>query len=110
MDDIVFTELLNGIKEALGELKDSQKEIQLDIKDIKNTQVSQQIIQAEQHLTLVDHTKRSTANEEEIKLVRDSLQRQILPLQKDNWKMKGALGLLGLILTVITILSLLHKV
>src|SRR5260221_5894871 len=93
MDDLVFNELLQGIKDALGELKDSQKEIQKDIGEIK-------ITQAEQHITLVDHTKRRTANEEEIKLVRTDLQRQLEPLKKDNWKFKGDLAFLGLIRTI----------
>lgn len=103
MTDDVVKEILNAIKESMTELKDSQKEIQKDIGDIK-------ITQAEQHVTLLEHTKRSTANEEEIRLAKQYFQEQLEPLKKDNYKVKGALALLGLILSIVTILSLLHKV
>lgn len=99
MTDEVVKEILNAIKDSMKELKDSQKEIQKDIGDIK-------IVQAEQHITLVEHTRRSTANEEALALLKE----QVEPLKKDNYKVKGALALLGLILTVVTILSLLHRI
>jgi len=103
MTDDVVQEILNAIRDSIGDLKDSQKEIQKDINSIK-------ITQAEQHITLVEHTKRSTANEEEIRLAKEYFQVQLEPLKTGFNKVKGALALLGIILTIVTILSLLHKV
>lgn len=103
MNDELVHEILNAIKNNLKELKDSQKEIQKDIGEIK-------ITQAEQHITLIDHTKRSTANEEEIRLAKLFFNKELEPLKRDAWQVKGALGLIGLILTVITILSFLKKI
>lgn len=103
MNDDVVQEILNAIKDNMKELKEGQKEIQKDIGSIK-------ITQAEQHITLIEHTKRSTANEEEIRLTKELFLEKIEPLKRDNYKAKGAIALLGVLLTVLTILALLHKI
>lgn len=103
MNDDVVQEILNAIKDNMRELKEGQKEIQKDIGEIK-------ITQAEQHLTLVDHTKRSTTNEEEIKLARAEFKKEIEPLKRDAWKFKGAIALIGFAFIIVSILSLLHKI
>jgi hypothetical protein len=103
MSDELFNELLSGIKEVLGELKESTKEIQKDIGDIK-------ITQAEQHITLVDHTKRSTANEEEIRLAKKHFDDRIKPIEQDRWKVKGVIAFIGLGFIILSMLALLHRI
>lgn len=109
MNDDVVQEILNAIKDNMKELKDGQKEIQRDIGEIK-------ITQAEQHITLVDHTKRSTANEEEIKLAKiefgkrfDQVDEEFKPIWRHINYVKGGFALLGVLLTVVSILAFFHK-
>lgn len=103
MNDSAIQEILNAIKDNMKELKDGQREIQKDIGEIK-------ITQAEQHITLIDHTKRSTANEEEIRLTKQFFLKELEPIKRDNWKAKGAIALLGILLTVVSIIGFFHKV
>lgn len=108
MEDEVFKEILNGIKDAISDLRSDQQEIKQDIKDIKDTQIKQQITQVEQHLTLVEHTKRSDANEKHTSLLEEKLDFELAPIKRDIWKAKGALALLGLLLTIIGTFALFH--
>lgn len=103
MDDIVFHELLEGIKEVLGDLKTDQKEIKQDISLIKED--------------LKVHIYRTDLLEDKQKLEEEKNEEKFKDVAKESksvWKhinyAKGAIGLLGLLLTIFTILSLFHKI
>lgn len=110
MNDDIVQEILSAIKDSMKDLRDDQREIKQDIKDIKEVQNRQQVIQAEQHLTLVEHTKRSDTNEKHVFLLEEKMENELAPIKKDIWKAKGALGFLGLLLTIVSILAFFHKI
>jgi hypothetical protein len=75
MEDEFVKEILSGIKEAISDIRTTQKEMQADIGEIK-------ITQAEQHITLQEHTKRSTANEEHLKTFKEYIIGEVEKLKK----------------------------
>jgi len=110
MDKQEFYEILEAIKDSLKEVKESTKEMQKDISGIKDSQHEMRedigIHIYRTNLLEEDLKRQKEDNKEEFKLIKEELE----PLKKDNWKLKGAIGLvLGLaaLLELLRLLKLL---
>lgn len=103
MNDEIFHELLESIKDALKELKGDQKEIKKDIGLIKED--------------LGVHILRTNLLQEDLKYEKEKSEEKFEAVDEDSksiWKninyAKGGIAFLGLLLTVVTILALFHKI
>lgn len=103
MEDEIFHEILDSIKDALKELRTDQKEIKKDISLIKED--------------VAVHISRTNILQDEVRNSKDKNDekfKEIIDEFKPIWKhinyAKGGIALIGILSSVVFMLSLFHKI
>jgi len=88
----------NISEEVITRIFDQLDEIKKDIAQIN-------VILAKQSVVLEDHTRRSLANENEIKLVEKQLVDEVSPIKTEMAKLTGMIKLVAGVITVVAVVA-----